>query len=134
MSGWFEPNEQIRDVLWHVSSTTGITAWTWFVFQDGELRGDVTAVITEIGSGFYTVSFTPDGPGRWACMGYETADPAVHYGDTYLVESITEKIGGQNFDVRKHGLTAVRSAVQTVADDQLEGSNSLNRMVSNGRR
>ena len=50
---WFEPGEQIDDVLWHGSGTTGVTGWTIKVLKDGELRSDITATVTEIGTGFY---------------------------------------------------------------------------------
>lgn len=113
---WFEPGEQIDDVLWHGSGTTGVTGWTIKVLKDGELRSDITATVTEIGTGFYRVSFTPQEEGYWVVNIYETAAASVHYSMKYLVKSLTDLIGGEGYDRRRHSLSRIRSALQTATD------------------
>lgn len=126
MIGWLEPGQDVRDVLWHNSGTAGVTGWTTQIFQDGAARTDVDVEITDLASGFYEIYFVPDSEGVWAVMIYETAAPTIHYGDVYLVKSLADLVGGEDYDPASHSLQSIRSAVQIVRDDQLTARNDMN--------
>lgn len=118
MIGWFTPGQEVRDVLWHASGTAGVTGWTVTVFKDGVLVSDLGQVITDLGSGFYGLTFTPSEEGLWVIDIYETAAATVHYPFSYVVKDIVATLGGAAFDSNSHSLAAIRTAIQAIRDKQ----------------
>lgn len=129
MPGIFEPGEVIAETVRHVANTTGIAAWTIYLFQDGNQRTDLGVTLTELGAGFYRFQFTPDVAGYWKMSINTNAATTVFYGDSYVVKSLKELFGGSGYDPGKHSLSKIRGALQIVRDDQIKLIGKLSSML-----
>ena len=117
---WNFPNEQIEESFRHPAGTTGVTDanWTKNVFQGRNQRTDIAISVTEIGGGYYYVTFTPDVPGQWFIYVFPTASAANFKELRYQVYDIVSELGGEGFDSEKHSLSRIRAVLKIIRDEQ----------------
>lgn len=115
----YEPNALLEDTLRHGSGTTGVTDWAAAVYLNGALISDVPVTITEIASGKYKLSFTPNAEGNWYLDIISAAAPTVHYEFRFQVWSIYANIGGIGYDSRKHSLKKIKDSCSLIRNDQM---------------
>lgn len=115
----YRVNEEIRFVFRHDSGTTGIAdgSWTKLLFASGAVASPPVTV-TEIGSGFYFASFTPDEEADWYLDIIQTAAPTVRYTGHFKVLDIILALGGESFSSDKN-LSSIKKSLNVVRDEQI---------------
>lgn len=92
----FAVGESITDMFRHHDGQTGLVDgdFTKSLYKDGTSSSD-TVTVTEVGSGFYKVSFTPSTYGLFNLDVVETADDSVRFQGEYEVSAEEQKHGAR---------------------------------------
>lgn len=90
------PNTRHYAVVAHLNAGIVKTAWTIYLFKNGERRADIEVAMVENPSKIYTFSFVNDGgvdEAQWHLVVFETAAATNKYVNSWRVKNKVTELG-----------------------------------------